>query len=664
MQTRTMLVVLGAVLVAGCTGPQGPAGAAGEPGAMGAPGQMGAPGAPGQMGAPGTSGSPGATGPAGSGKSLFFSSVRAPTTDAEKRQNVVAARAVVNGVEVPLTYNVEARSGQAFGAHVFGRLVDLDGAPLKNADGSDLVSPSNDFSSVLKVGNRLFEITHFETVPAAMYLSELSQDATGRLTITSTRSIDFSSVGGLWTPCAGSISPWNTHLGSEEYPNDARLFQQGTGATAASIMGFASNVNMLRYFKVTSPTPTAAEARAVFNPYRYGYVVEVTVAPDATTSVQKHYAMGRRAVELATVMPDRRTAYITDDGTNDVLTMFIARRAADLSEGRLFAARWFQTSADGAPEGHADLQWIELGPSATDAQVKALVDANLQFSDLFEVEAPVDGACPSAAAGFRLVMTDSSSNAQECLRLKAGQELAASRLETRRYAGYVGATVEWRKIEGLTFNPELGRLYLAASELNNGTEHAHPTRDLPGVNHMRLARNQCGGVFELALAPDVTLGSDWVATNARSLVEGVPMQTPYPTESPFGPVTVTLADGGVSTRTRNTCSVSHIANPDNLTYLPGYHTLIIGEDSTGEHQNDAVWAYDTVSGDLTRIMTTVYGAETTGPYWLPNLNGFGYLKVQVQHPYGETDQDLASSDPAMGATQSYTGYVGPFPALD
>ena len=23
-------------------------------------------------------------------------------------------------------------------------------------------------------------------------------------------------------PCAGSVTPWNTHLGSEEYPADAR----------------------------------------------------------------------------------------------------------------------------------------------------------------------------------------------------------------------------------------------------------------------------------------------------------------------------------------------------------------------------------------------------------------------------------------------------------
>jgi hypothetical protein len=36
------------------------------------------------------------------------------------------------------------------------------------------------------------------------------------------RNIDMSGVRGLWIPCAGSLSPWNTHLGSMEYEPDAR----------------------------------------------------------------------------------------------------------------------------------------------------------------------------------------------------------------------------------------------------------------------------------------------------------------------------------------------------------------------------------------------------------------------------------------------------------
>ena len=38
----------------------------------------------------------------------------------------------------------------------------------------------------------------------------------------------FSAVNGLWIPCTESLSRWNTHLGSEEYERDARLFLNST----------------------------------------------------------------------------------------------------------------------------------------------------------------------------------------------------------------------------------------------------------------------------------------------------------------------------------------------------------------------------------------------------------------------------------------------------
>ena len=48
---------------------------------------------------------------------------------------------------------------------------------------------------------------------------------TGELTPVKSKKIDFSDVNGLWIPCNGSFSPWNTHLGSEEYEPDARKFE-------------------------------------------------------------------------------------------------------------------------------------------------------------------------------------------------------------------------------------------------------------------------------------------------------------------------------------------------------------------------------------------------------------------------------------------------------
>ena len=59
-----------------------------------------------------------------------------------------------------------------------------------------------------------------------MSLTEMEQDKkTGELKPVKVNKIDFSAVNGLWIPCNGSLSPWNTHLGSEEYEPDARQFE-------------------------------------------------------------------------------------------------------------------------------------------------------------------------------------------------------------------------------------------------------------------------------------------------------------------------------------------------------------------------------------------------------------------------------------------------------
>lgn len=586
--------------------------------------------------------------PVGPAKALSFTPIAAPVAESDKRAVIASPEVLVDGESAALSYVTEARSGSALGDQIFGRIVDQAGNPVTTSDGSEFISPSNDFSSILVQGAQLFEVTHFETQPGAMYLSELAQSASGELTLTSTHPVDFSGVHGLWNPCAGSVTPWNTHLGGEEYPQDARASEAAT--TIAELTG-ASNVNFLRYFALDPTTATLDAARATFNAYYYGFPVEVVVGEDGSSAVTKHYAMGRHAVELARVMPDRKTVYITDDGTNDSLQMFVADTPGDLSEGRLFAARWSQTSPAGAAHGAADIDWIELGTSATSSEVEQLVARGIAFSDIFQSEpAAADGACPTA--GFVPVNVDAAKAGPECLRLVAGMELAASRLENRRYAAYLGATTEFRKLEGIAYNPAGQRLYVAFSELNNGVEDNHATRDLGGPNHVRLAANPCGGVFEFVIARNDVIGSDYVAESTRALIEGEWLEdpnqpNPYPAESPYAG--------------KNTCAVTTLANPDNLSFIPGFDTLLIGEDSGVEHQNDAVWAYNVTSGQLDRILTTPYGAETTGVYFYPNIGGHAYIKAQVQHPYGESDQDQLTGPDDL---RSYTGYIGPLPRMD
>jgi secreted PhoX family phosphatase len=557
---------------------------------------------------------------------IAFAPVAAPIDDAAKRAVSVSPSVTIDGAAHDIRWNVIARSGQKIGDAVFGALTDAAGHTLFNPDGSPMVADSADFTSLLPIGKKIYSITHFESLPGAMFLSEMTQGADGTLTAVSTRAIDFSAVGGLWNPCAGSVTPWHSHLGSEEYPPDARAVESADSLSDLD----AEMPLMARYFGVNPLLAPLAAFKAVFQPYKFGYPVEITVSDAGAPAVAKHYAMGRFAVELALVMPDKKTAYMSDDGTNTGLFRFVADKEGDLSAGTLFAAKWTQTSGQGA--GSADLSWVDLG-HGDDKSIATALTFGVAFSDLFDAaKFKEDGTCPE---GF---LSSNAEGRAECLKVKPGMELYASRLETRRYASMLGATTEFRKMEGLTLDEAGKRLFVAMSEVSNGMEDAAKDNkyDKGGRNDIKLGKNACGAIYELPYDASFTV------TGAKGFLAG------KPTEYKDGPYA------------GQTCDIDGIANPDNLTFIPGYNTLLIGEDTGSGHQNDASWAVNAESKTMTRITTTPYGAENTSLDWYPDINGFGYLMTVVQHPYGESDQDkLQKPEDA----RAYVGYIGPFPAF-
>jgi secreted PhoX family phosphatase len=568
---------------------------------------------------------------------LTFTAIQAPTTDQEKREVRATPEITLGGKSTKIGFVPLLRSGDKLGSGTFGLILDEKGVPIVGEDGAPMISNAADFSSLLHKDGNLYVVSQFETRPAAVYVTRTDFDRdTGALKATDTAPVDFSSSGGLWVPCAGSLTPWGTHLGSEEYEPDARVIE--TTADLAELDDYAKPMALYFGYDAMSKAthPTMDGFREVFKPYRYGYITEVSIDDAGKASGVKHYAMGRFSHELGYVMPDQKTVYMADDGTNVGLFRFVADEPGKLDKGRLYAAKWQQTSAEGG--GSADLSWVDLGEADSDA-VKALIDKGTKFSDIFEAaDMADDGSCPQ---GF----TASAANGvKECLKVKDGMELAASRLETRRYAAIKGATTEIRKEEGITYDPDHHRLYVAISEISNGMEDAaskgKPSGkyDLAAANDIKVAYNPCGGVYAL------DLDDDFVATNMTALVTGTPKT--YGDDSPFA---------------GNTCDMDGLANPDNITYVPGHDTLIIGEDTESGHQNDAVWAYDLDARTLTRIETTPYGAETTSVYIYPDIEGHAYLMSVVQHPYGESDEDKLKS-PADA--QAYVGYIGPMPKLD
>ena len=519
---------------------------------------------------------------------LAFTAVDAPTSDAAKREVQASPSVKVGDQKAEIGYHTLLRSGQKAGDGTFGLIMDAKGAPIVGEDGAPMISNSTDFSSILQKDGKLYIVSHFETRPAATYVTEVKQDEkTGELTPISTAPVDWSADGGLWVPCAGSVTPWGTHLGTEEYEPDARVTEETEETDDITKLDDYPKP-MALYFNYDAVAQTkSAESfhpdmdgfRKVFNPYRYGYITEISVGDDGKGEGVKHYAMGRFSHELGYVMPDQKTVYMSDDGTNVGLFRFVADEAGKLDSGTLYAAEWHQTSAENG--GAADISWVDLGKGSSD-DVKALIDKGTKFSDIFETaDMNDDGNC---GEGF----TASAANGvKECLKIKDGMDFTASRLETRRYAAIKGATTEIRKEEGVTYDPDHNRLYVAISEISNGMEDGKskgkesPKYDLQSTNDIKVDFNPCGGVYAL------DLGDDFAAKTMKAMVTGNPKK--YGEDSLYA---------------GNTCDIDGLANPDNISYIPGHDTLLIGEDTEDGHQNDAVWAYNVGSGELTRIETT------------------------------------------------------------
>lgn len=607
----------------------------------------------------GQDGLPGAPAPK-TFSSVEFTPTAAPGDAAKMAQTYSESSAVITYTDgttasFPLSYvklfGVADKVGSS--TQAAGQLYDVDMVPLLDPFGGPLIAETPDANSLLKVGDKLFLITHYEydwllsdgnsfrdyyrRAPMSMTLTEVSQNAaTGALAAVNQNPINFSSVGGLWVPCFGSQTPWNTHLGSEE---DYDLqFNPLSSKYATTTAGLTALDEL--YFNASTPTA---------NPYHYGFFPEVTVNADGSTSVVKHYAMGRGTWEVAKVMNDERTAYYGDDGTNVGLFMFVADQAADLSAGTVYAAKFDQTSVPTVKGGAGDLSWVKLG-HATDAQVKTLADAET-FDSIFDNQAlNTDGTCPTGLTRVR-----AGSTTDECLAVKTGKETAAAFLETRRYAALLGATVEFNKMEGVTVNDADKKLYLAMSYIDRGMLDDGIDDNLL-AEHIKMPKVTAGATYTIDMQPGQadTFGnrieSDYVAI--RMYVEDKLLGRDLASPDALG----------------NIASPDYVANTDNVFFAEKMRTLFIGEDS-GTHVNNFVWAYNVDTKKLTRILSLVTGAEATGLQVLEDLGGHAYIMSNSQHHadfISTLDATLKTSLEALNIQKvdaGNIGYIGGLPAM-
>jgi uncharacterized protein len=426
-------------------------------------------------------------------------------------------------------------------------------------------------------------------LPSPVAVLTLDQDpATGKLTLVKYHNVDMSPANGLWMTCSASLSPWNTHLSSEEYEPD----------------GFTTGTSNLAQYKAFNDN-LYANTNIRFNPYLYGHLPEVTVNPDGTGSVKKHYCLGRISHELVQVMPDNRTVLMGDDATNSGMFMFVADKEKDLSAGTLYVAKvGAGFSVDPSAAG-ADLTWIKLG-HATSAEVEAMAKSHLP-TDVIDVKwtDPADATYTKIFAG----------GVAQWVKVVPGKEKVAAFLETHRYAYLQGGSMGFTKMEGTTVNIKDKVAYSALQNIVDSMVKGNAKGWNAQSNISVDAAINAGGVMQHKLAGGqsdtdrATINSEWVPVHTSALLVGKDIP----------------ADA-----LGNKADPTMVANPDNLKFSEKLRTLFIGEDSS-YHVNNFLWAYNVDTKQLSRLLSTPSGAESTGLHAIDELNGWTYIMSNFQH---------------------------------
>ncbi|RZJ21914.1 MAG: DUF839 domain-containing protein [Acinetobacter sp.] len=464
-------------------------------------------------------------------------------------------------------------------------------------DGSSLIHLAD--AKVDGVNNPVFHVVQFEyasqnlagvseygNLPSPIAILTLDQNqTTGHLELKKYFNVDTAPVHGLWITCGASMSPWNTHLSSEEYEPDA--FNQGIGGPSVAGMGknFFGDVNAAK-------------------PYNYGHLPEVIVNKDGSGKIVKHFCLGRISHELVHVMPDNRTVIMGDDYTNGGFFMFIADKEKDLSAGTLYVAKYTSVLTENST---GSIKWIELG-HATSKEIEDLVNvSNIQPTDIMESLT----TNPNDASYTEVILAKK----KLWVKVKPGMEKAAAFLETHRYAALKGGSMAFTKMEGTTVNIKDKVAYSALANIQDSMIQGNAAWvEMHNVSFSK--KISAGGVLAHDLAASQStvfsqpINSEWVPYQSKMLLIGED---------------ITVDSLG------NTANPDKIASPDNLKFSETLRTLFIGEDS-GNHPNNFLWAYNVDSkANPVRLLSTPAGAESTGLHAVDSVNGWTYIMSNFQH---------------------------------
>lgn len=554
-------------------------------------------------------------------KNATFTAMAVPVALAERARTSVSSKLKINwddasSREYQLGYKSFFETGVSVPKHGGGQIIaggyfDAKGQPIMDIsvpgavrqyfsdcpDGSSLIHLEN--AKVDGVNHPVFHVVQFEyasqnqagmseygNLPSPIAILTLEQDQkTGHLELKKYFNVDTAPAHGLWITCGASMSPWHTHLSSEEYEPDA--FNQGIGGP--NVAGLAKH-----FF---------GDANAA-KPYNYGHLPEVIVNPDGTGKIVKHFCMGRISHELIHVMPDNRTVIMGDDYTNGGFFMFIADKEKDLSAGTLYVAKYTSVLAESST---GQIQWIELG-HATSQDIEDLVNIrNIQPTDIME-SLTTD---PNDISYTKIILAKK----KLWIKVKPGMEKAAAFLETHRYAALKGGSMAFTKMEGTTLNIKDKVAYSALANIQDSMIQGNAAW-VEAHNVSFSKKITAGGILAHDLAA------------SQSSVAGMPIPSEW---VPYQSKILLMGEDIPLDSLGNTAHPDKIASPDNLKFSETFRTLFIGEDS-GNHPNNFLWAYNVDSQENPiRLLSTPAGAESTGLHAVDSVNGWTYIMSNFQH---------------------------------
>ncbi|KZX76173.1 hypothetical protein A3715_02105 [Oleiphilus sp. HI0009] len=283
----------------------------------------------------------------------------------------------------------QLQSGKVIGQHIFGLAHDVSGDPLL-VDDSALIYPNPLATFEVDIKEQVFQVSLFDHLFGGAYLSRLDDGLT-----VNTQAIDFGDVNGVSSIGAATKTEWSSVLFTEHQLIDAKSSDHKS--------------LYVDYFKGQSD---------LHKPYNYGWLNEIVVLDEyGTNKAIKNFVAGRLFASHLLAMSGGQEFYFFDARYSGNLYLFKADQPQSFAKGTLYVVDDRGVST-------------ELGQSSA-LKMKFKLKKT-EFSDVFEVDEPLNKQCSKGMTFIRTVY------GEECLSVLKKNRKYAGQFEPIRSSALLG----------------------------------------------------------------------------------------------------------------------------------------------------------------------------------------------------------------------------------